>query len=495
MSLSVGLPDRALARFAAEVDDDVEAAVSLIRAFLLKVAGNSFVGRGSKTQAVTVGGADVDGDATSVVTAAFLEAFDRTPVADPHLFLRWHENLPVNVRRRACAMLARGRSMPLLVNDHQVVPGLLAAGIPEALAWSSCIVGCNELSLPGRCPQSGLSPGLGFNDLDILDQVMRTGAADQPSADDLLDSYEVAVRERVRAGVSQRRAQIDRVADRVPFPFLSACYHGCIEAGDDYARAGDHADLFGVFIRGTSNAVNALAAVSETMARRGLPELLAGVEGRDPAVLAAIEAAPKWGNDEERVDALAVQLNRRRDRALRAVAAEAGLPPFTLCHVVRSLHHLDGRRIGHTLDGRAAGTPVADSVGAVVGTQREGPTAMLNSVLKLDAGRWFSGIYNLNLTLPGGAQAQPEILDALVAGFFRDGGQELQINVLDAARLRAARCEPERYRDLVVRIAGLNARFVELSPVEQDELIRRADLAAGAPAGAAPAPAADPRRV
>ncbi|MHC5053991.1 MAG: glycine radical domain-containing protein [Planctomycetota bacterium] len=208
--------------------------------------------------------------------------------------------------------------------------------------------------------------------------------------------------------------------------------------------------------------------------RRTLGGYMSGVDAGDAGLLARIAAAPKWGNDDDRADRWAAALNRARDTALRAVAERQGLPPFTVCHVVRSLHHVDGRRIGPTADGRGAGEPVGESVGPVIGTAGGGPTAVLASALKLDARRWFSGIYNLNLTLPGGL-ASPEILRGLAEGFFRGGGQELQIGVLDAAALRAARADPERHRDVVVRVAGLNARFVELSATEQEELIRRAE--------------------
>jgi len=159
------------------------------------------------------------------------------------------------------------------------------------------------------------------------------------------------------------------------------------------------------------------------------------------------------------------------------VDARFGSRPHMSCHVVRSLHHLDGQRIAASPDGRRAWTPVADSIGAQTGTAHEGPTGVLNSVLKLDAPRSFRGGYNLNLTLSPPA-AKPEVLLALIETFFGAGGQELQINVLDAAALRAAQREPERYGDLVVRVAGLSARFIDLAPVEQEELIERAAAAA-----------------
>jgi formate C-acetyltransferase len=120
---------------------------------------------------------------------------------------------------------------------------------------------------------------------------------------------------------------------------------------------------------------------------------------------------------------------------------------------------------------------VADSIGALAGTARRGPTAALTSVLKLDARRHYRGGYNLNLTLSQRA-TRAETLAALVESFFARGGQELQVNCMDAETLRAAQHCPEQHGDLVVRVAGFSTRFVDLSTVEQEELIARADLLA-----------------
>ena len=281
-------------------------------------------------------------------------------------------------------------------------------------------------------------------------------------------------------GVESRGTRLKKMAEKVPFPFCSACCRSTVESGQDLMLGMPYNDIYGVFIRGTANAINALAAVESLAEENGvyeLPDLLAGVDDRDTTILGAISGAPKWGNDDDRADRIGVKLNASRDRALRHVAKKLGLPAFTVCHVVRSLHHVDGRTIQATLDGRESGSPVGESIGAVIGTQTEGPTAMLNSVLKLEAARWFTGIYNLNLTLPQGGQSGVNVIGPLAEAFFRDGGQELQVCVLDAEKLRRAQQDPDSYRDLVVRVAGFNARFVELSVMEQEELIRRAEMA------------------
>ncbi|MHC5059059.1 MAG: pyruvate formate lyase family protein [Planctomycetota bacterium] len=264
MSVSVGLPDRALARFAPQAKTDPDGARDLVRAFLLGIAANSYQGRGSKTQAVTVGGSDEEGrDVSNAVTLAFLRGFDATPVADPHLFLRWHPALRRETWELGLDMLSRGRSMPLLVNDAQVAPALVDAGVAPRDAWDYCIIGCNELGIPGRSCQSAFSTGLGMNDLEVLDGVLRDAPERHASTEAVVAAYGRAVEARAEAGVEVRRRRTDELADGAPFPFASACCRGCVEAGDDLLRAMPYPDVYGLFVRGTANAVNALAAIEE----------------------------------------------------------------------------------------------------------------------------------------------------------------------------------------------------------------------------------------
>jgi formate C-acetyltransferase len=237
--------------------------------------------------------------------------------------------------------------------------------------------------------------------------------------------------------------------------------------------------LPGLYERGLTNAANALAAIERVVFKQRALSMRALVEAmasdfEDRAVQSRLLAAPKWGNDCLDVDRWAQALVEIRERVLDEVDAAYGHAPHVVCHVVRSLHHLDGRRIAASPDGRRAWTPVAESIGALTGTAHSGPTATLSSVLKLDAARCYRGGYNLNLTLSRDTTTA-ETLAALVASFFGRGGQELQVNCLNRETLRAAQRCPEAHGDLVVRVAGFSTRFVDLSAMEQEELIARAE--------------------
>ncbi|HIE25859.1 TPA: hypothetical protein EYP66_01070 [Candidatus Poribacteria bacterium] len=481
MSISIGLPDRILAPF---IDDtfDPEFATNLLAAFMLKITSNSIFGRGSKTQPITIGGLNHRGqDQCNPLTLCFLDACDRVRVGDPHLFLRWHERIDPQIKQRAVEMLASGVSMPLLINDTPTAQGFINAGVVVEDAWEYCVIGCNELGIAGRSAESATTIGGTIQYLELLNSTLLehpepNSIRDMPQ---LLNYLETTMARRAfemrKRGEQHRR----RMAECVPTPFTSALMRGCVKRGLDLLEGMDY-HLPGIYERGLTNAANALAAIQQVVFEEGflsMAELLQAMRNNFQAesVRARLLAAPKWGNNDERADRWAVELVAMRERVLNAVDAKFGHRPHMVCHVVRSLHHFDGKRIAASPDGRFAWTPVADSIGAQTGTSIAGPTAVLNSVLKLDAARNYRGGYNLNLTFSK-SDANPDTLLSLIETFFAKGGQELQINCFDAATLKAAWENPEQYGDLIVRVAGFSTRFVDLSPVEQQELIERAEV-------------------
>jgi formate C-acetyltransferase len=280
------------------------------------------------------------------------------------------------------------------------------------------------------------------------------------------------------AGRRRRNETKRQATNHVPTPFTSALMWGCIAGGQDM-RIGMEYQLPGLYERGLVNAANALASIDHVVFQQGSLSLAAlrhALE-RDPAdeaVSSQLRFAPKWGNDDPTVDRWVQVLIEMRERVLDSVDRQFGDPAHTVCHVVRSLHRVDGQRIAASPDGRRAGAPVADSIGAEIGTAVSGPTAILSSVLKIDAARYYRGGYNLNLTLPAHTTTVDSVR-SLIQAFFQRQGQELQINCLDSETLRAAQEKPKEHGDLLVRIAGFSTRFVDLSVAEQEELIARAE--------------------
>jgi len=476
-SVSPGLLDRVLLPY---YDGDPET-TDLIAAFMLKLASNSIWGTHSKTQAITLGGLDANGeDACSDLTLQFLDACEMIRLPDPHVFVRWHPRMDSRVKRRALKMLGSGLSMPMLISDEQTVRGFVRAGIPERDAWSYCVIGCNELGIPGLLADSASGPTI--NDLALLNNALLS--IKHPDSTDM-NGVLAAVRDALHARLVQlltnHRRHFETMADCVPTPFTSALMDGCVKRGCDLLL-GMRYSLPLVMENGFANTVNSLAAIDHLVFRTGrykLSELLAALNnGLSDSLRAEIARAPKWGNDDDRADRWAVEWERIRTEVMREVEVETGERRHINGHLVRSLNYIAGRSVGASLDGREPFAPLADSIGAQQGTATRGPTAVLNSVLKLDyAGHWPGG-YNLNLTLPPSTDDNSRAnLQALVEAFFADGGQELQIGCLSADVLRDAKANPALHADLLVRVAGFNAFFVTLSPAQQDEVIARADRA------------------
>ena len=481
VSVSIGLPDRVLAPFL-NADTDLQEASYLAAAFMLKITSNSLYGRGSKTQAITIGGADHLGrDCSNPLTRCFLDGCLLARVGDPHLFLRWHSGLDQELRHRAAEMLASGASMPLLINDEPTVAGFLRSGVTEEDAWEYCVIGCNELGIPGRSADSSVSTGGQLLPLELLNNLLleHPDLESLSSIDDLLQALEDRMVTQYRKSRHHARQRRRSMAAAMPTPFTSSLMLDCIEDGRDFL-IGMRYRIPCVYTRGFTNAVNALAAIDQHVfqsQKLSLVDLVRAMRENFPdnSLRQLLLSAPKWGNDDDRVNKWAEALLEVFSRTLEKVRSEEGDLPYMVCHVVRSLHHLDGAKMGASPDGRLAGQPIADSIGAQIGTARRGPTGVLNATAKLDVTRHFSGGTNLNLTLPGDTEAENVL--SLIQAFFENGGQELQINCMDPSTLRDAQEHPERYGELVVRVSGFSARFVDLNDIEQEELIKRAEAA------------------
>lgn len=500
-SVSLGLLDRVLLPYYDENEDATE----LLAAFMLKIAANSLWGSHSKTQAITIGGLDHRGnDACNPLTIRFLDACEMIRMPDPHVFVRWHEKMDSRVKERAIELLGAGLSMPLLIGDEQTAQGFIRAGVGPEDAWSYCVIGCNELGIPGKLWDSAVGPLL--NDAAVLREAVMAAAdgsdrSDGSDISEVLAAVRRVMKEHITRGLTNAMRGRGWAAEHVPTPFTSALMDGCIARGRDL-----HAEMeysFPALIeRGFTNAVNGLAAVERVVFEDGaatLPELVEALNGdfgsepggmgpmgrmgpmgaipEEARIRQLLLNAPKWGNDDDRADKWALAWTQMRNELLREVEAELGDRRHVSQHVVRSLHHIDGAKLGATPDGRKAGAPLADSIGAQAGTALQGPTALLNSVIKLRPSEFWQGGYNLNLTISALSASDPHLnpnLLAMAEAFFAEGGQELQIGCLDADTLRDAKEHPEKYPGLLVRIAGFNALFTKLSPTEQDELIARA---------------------
>jgi formate C-acetyltransferase len=275
-------------------------------------------------------------------------------------------------------------------------------------------------------------------------------------------------------------------AERLPSPLLSCVIDDCIERGLDVTAGGARYNFSGVQGVQIANVADSLAAVREMVFEQGsvaaselLEALRADYDGHELLRQRLLSEPPKYGNDDQRVDALAAKwaaVFSDLVTAYRNVRGGIYQPGFYTV----SAHMPMGANVGATPDGRRAGQPLADGgLSPVAGRDRRGPTAMLRSVSKIDLAQASNGTLLNMKFLPAvfeGDRARERFV-SLLRGFCALHIPHVQFNVVSAETLRQAQAAPDAYRHLVVRVAGYSAYFGELDRGLQEEIIRRTEYA------------------
>jgi pyruvate-formate lyase len=197
---------------------------------------------------------------------------------------------------------------------------------------------------------------------------------------------------------------------------------------------------------------------------------------RGEEIRQACLAVPKYGNDDDEADAMVRDVAKLSGAVILSERNIFGWP-YAINRNGQGWHFMAGKRLAALPNGRKAGEPLPDgSLSPMQGMDRNGPTAMLNSALTADFRESLAGI--LNVKLPASimeSKGTREKVISMTENFFRTGGTYIQYNVINADTLRKAKLNPEKFRDLVIRVGGYSAYFVNLSSEIQDEIIQRTE--------------------
>jgi formate C-acetyltransferase len=445
-----------------------------------------------------IGGVRPDGsDAANALTRLVLDVASERSQPHPNLSLRLHAGSPDDVRERAFAVLSGGYGMPALYNDEVIVPALARMGIPREEARDYAMNGCSQIDIQGRS-HMGLEDGE-LNLLKCLELALNNGVDPRqgcrigPETGDPLgfgsyDEFWQAYTRQVEFFTDRLTAAANAMqqahAETSPNLLRSLFVDDCIASGTDFKAGGARHNHGQILTQGIANTADSLAVLKVLVFERrrlGLEELLEHLRQDFPDERLRrmlLNSVAKFGNDDSGVDAIAAEVVRHfytclnRFRTWRGGRYGGGAIVF-----VRGVSF--GRHVGATPDGRRAGTPLADSVGPAHGRDRLGPTAMLRSVARIPQELALSA-YVLNAKFSRSFFAQNrDRIARLVEGYFREGGQQIQINCVDEAELLAAQVHPEDHSDLIVRVGGYSEYFTRLSRELQDDVIART-CAAGA---------------
>ncbi|MHB1355482.1 MAG: pyruvate formate lyase family protein [Anaerolineae bacterium] len=451
-----------------------------------------------------VGGRDGSGqDICNELTRLFLESIRHTRLAYPGIGLCWDEDTPSDIKQLASELVAEGLTHPAIFNDDVITAGMAQAGLPPSDACLYIHSTCVEITPVASSNVYVASPYI--NMVQLLHDLLgipplgtfitsATGEIDHPADvtatlydryptfEDLVRAYEARLSEWLRTAVMvENTGQMTRYYHG-GYPLLSCFVNDCLARGRDIDQGGARHNWIMPSFVGLANLVDTLAVIRRFVYhehRLGLEEVVAAIvsdyAGREDLRLMFSTQAPKYGNDDDSVDELAVRLTEviRRECARYRTYLGDNFHPGFFCWV---MHERLGSITAASADGRHAGQALGDGSGPAQGRESLGPTAAILSATKWNHAPMLGGIaVNLKFTRTGQQDTFASGLRSLIGTFIQRGGFEIQINVVDKDTLLAAQSHPEQYRDLVVRIGGYSDYFVGLSPRMQEEIILRTD--------------------
>jgi formate C-acetyltransferase len=432
-------------------------------------------------------------DATTDLSWMFVEIMDEMNLLMPTLAVRIHKGTPPGFIDKVAATLRYGRGEPMIYNDDAIIPGFLRLGIPIEAARDYSNDGCWETLIPGkshfsyahvmnpRCVEWVFNRGVSRHN-GVKEGVDTGDLAALKSFDDFYRAYVAQVNHYIDKQCRTRMDNYGLSYMIAPDPLISSFMDDCVKRGSDLSRDGARYVFHQILVTGFSVAVDSLMAVKRLVYEGGeltleqyRDVLAADWEGRDTLRAKVLNKLPKFGNDVDEVDELAVRMlddfasyvdgwNKKQGRILFV----SGIGTFENYAAL-------GRDIGSTPDGRLSGEALAPNYSPSPGADVSGPTATIKSISKPDLVRYYSGS-PLDLAINANdvsGDAGITRLAGLIRGFCDLGGQILTVTSVSTDDLKDAKLHPERHRSLMVRLGGLSAYFIAMSPVQQDNIIKR----------------------
>jgi len=421
--------------------------------------------------------------AVNVLSFLCLDAYQSVQLLQPNLGVRVNELIDRSFLLKTAETIRLGTGIPQIFNDEVVVPAFLNRGVSLEDARDYAVVGCVELSIPGKT--YGLHDIAMFNLLKVMEIAMQENEGNAGlTYEELLEHIRSKINHYIALMAEGSNICDIGHRDWAPVPLLSSFISDCLDAGKDITEGGaryNFSGVQGIGIANLSDSLYALKGLVFEQQRLSFNELLAVLKANfatpDGEKIRArlINRFEKYGNDIDDVDNISAELLRHYCKEVEKYRNPRG-GQFTPGSYTVSAHVPLGAVVGATPDGRFAGEQLADGgLSPMLGQDMQGPTAVLKSVSKLDNYLLSNGtLLNVKFTpatLEGDAGLQ-KLADFLRA-FTQLKLQHIQFNVVNADTLREAQQRPQDFAGLVVRVAGYSAFFVELSKEIQDDIIRR----------------------
>ena len=437
-------------------------------------------------------------DATNRLSYLWLEAAARVRTPHPTLSVRWHSRIDPQFMDRAIEVVSMGMGFPAFFGDDSTIEYLLARGYTLEEARSYAIGGCVLHQVPGK--QSSVWP-IVQNYGKMMELTLNNGFDYRfnkqlgPKTGDFMEmkSYEEFLEAYKKqctfwanvAADSNRRCRIQHL-ESFPDIMMSAFTDDCIARGKVTSLGGaQHNDscqyIVPVGVQDLGNELyvlkNGIFVDDPICTKEELLDALRKDWQGYEQLQATVLNMPKYGNDIAEVDEL-VDFGYRliRDIWFKIPAAYGG--HFEVAPHSIGFHAGTGAKCGALPCGRRAWTAMADgAVSPTQGTDKNGPAAVINSAGRIDQTQLYGVLFNMRFTPESLRTPEGRAhLEALIRTYFHDyGGKHIQFNVISREQMLAAKKEPEKYTDLIVRVAGYSAYWTDLTDTIHDELIARSE--------------------
>ncbi len=441
------------------------------------------------------GGLKADGsDGVNEVTYLILDVIDEMHLLQPSSNLQLSKKSPERFLKRGLEIVRQGWGQPSIFNADMVVEELLRQGKSIEDARQGGTSGCVETGAFGK--EAYILTGY-FNLPKVLEIALNNGVdpltgekigcdsgdpATFTSYEQVFAAFKKQLKHFVELKIKGNNIIERLYARHMPAPYLSMLVEDCIAKGKDYNAGGPRYNSTYIMGVGPGTCTDALAAVryhvfeNKTVTMPQLLRALAGdFEGQEALRLTLWNKTPRYGNDDEYADAILASVFDAFYNEINGRPNTKG-GTYRVNYLSTTCHVYFGSKVGATADGRRALEPVSDGISPVQGADRKGPTAVVKSAAKMDHARTGGTLLNQKFT--------PQVLEGdegitklaqLVRSYFKLDGHHIQFNVITAETLRQAQAEPEKYRDLIVRVAGYSDYFCDLTRGLQDEIIARTE--------------------
>jgi formate C-acetyltransferase len=444
---------------------------------------------------INVGGLKEDGtDGVNELSYLILDVIEEMRILQPSSMVQISAKGPDAFLLRALKIVKTGFGQPSIFNTDAIVQELVRQGKSVVDARNGGCSGCVEAGAFGK--EAYILTGY-FNLPKVFEITLgngvdpRTGKkigleTGDPAAfktfDELFEAFRKQIRHFVDIKVRGSNVIEKLYATYLPAPFLSVLVDDCVKNGKDYHAGGARYNsnyIQGVGVGTITDILSAIRFNVYDKAHFTMTELLAALKsnfaGHESLRQRVLNRTPKFGNDDDYADGLMTRVFEAYFEAVDGRPTPRG-GSYRINLLPTTAHIYFGKMTGATADGRLAGDAVSEGVSPVQGADRKGPTAVIKSLGKMDHVRTGGTLLNQKFTpqLLADDTGMRGLKD-LVRSYFKLMGHHIQFNVVTADLLRDAQAQPEKYRDLIVRVAGYSDYFVDCSTELQNEIIHRTE--------------------